>query len=557
MIALSAVVIIASLVPVRTLAQDSAEVVILNPIVGDVVDASERDKYKLFGSIKNFSSAIIIRMPNGKFIARITVKTSTGEEITSMEMPEMIIYYIAEKIEHFDELKNGNYVMGSDRRQIIIGKKKVGRQPNSLVTQSETQFEQQKINKDIRVTVTAGNSKQYTGNILFASDSVLMIWRSNEPYRADKLNELAIQLSPIEIEQILIEKEGHFVTGMGTGLLIGGGIGALIGFASGDDEGGFIAFSAATKALFLGIGLGVPSAIVGGISGAAQGIDDDYLLKGDKEKYMEVLPKLKEIALFFSTFPSELKILQLQKKEEISSIISKPILQDSIPSFERSTAKFHISLSGGEMVSMANNNIIDAFSSSGFGGTQYGGWFGPTSYPIDQSIPFFWNVAAEYNITYQMQIGFSRNKFPQQEIHGKNLEYEYANGTSYSVLLGYVLAPVTPLFTFRSEFAIAAGISYNTLLVDGTLSKYSPASIQNLASFAVHKQVFGLHVRGSYDYYFSEYFSLQCKVEGNFMPSVNVPAVNYINPWNEVKNLHSHSVNFSGIDLSFGVRCHL
>jgi hypothetical protein len=188
-----------------------------------------------------------------------------------------------------------------------------------------------------------------------------------------------------------------------------------------------------------------------------------------------------------------------------------------------------------------------------------GGWFGPTTYPVDYSKYFSWNVAAEYSLTDHVQLGITRSSFPRQEIDGKDFENEYADGTSYSVLCTYVPVPAAPQLASRSEFAIAAGMSYNSLSVGGTVSSiFGSAYIQNPTSFAVDKHVLGLQLRASYDYYFSRYFSLQGKIDGTILPSVNVPAVSYTNPLNgEGKVLLPHSVNFSGFDFSLGVRCHL
>lgn len=56
----------------------------------------------------------------------------------------------------------------------------------------------------------------------------------------------------------------------GTGLLAGFITGAAIGFLSGDDPEGFMAFSAEDKALIFGVGLAVPSAVVGALIGVAR-----------------------------------------------------------------------------------------------------------------------------------------------------------------------------------------------------------------------------------------------------------------------------------------------
>jgi hypothetical protein len=55
--------------------------------------------------------------------------------------------------------------------------------------------------------------------------------------------------------------------GAGVGLVIGGVGGAVIGFASGDDSGGFISFTAEEKALMAGTLMGAAGAVVGTVVG--------------------------------------------------------------------------------------------------------------------------------------------------------------------------------------------------------------------------------------------------------------------------------------------------
>lgn len=184
---------------------------------------------------------------------------------------------------------------------------------------------------------------------------------------------------------------------------------------------------------------------------------------------------------------------------------------------------------------------------------------GTIDYPVDHSSIFSWNVGIDYNLSDYLRLGFALSKIPQQEVHGRDCEYEYAHGTSYSLLVEYVPAPASPLFTSRSEFAIAVGLSYNLLSVNGTLSAlFGSAIIERPVSFAVKENIFGLHLRISYDYYLLRYLSLQLKGEGMLVPSIDVPTVSHTNPYNnEVKILRQHSVNFSNIDFSIGLRFHL
>ncbi len=411
----------------------------------------------------------------------------------------------------------------------------------------------------VQLTITTRGGEQHTGTILYATDSLLVLWQSTDPYNGRNLKSSGKVVLFSEIERIVIKREGRFWSGLGYGALIGGGLGAGIGFALGDDkEEGLIHFTAGTKALILGIVLGVPTTLVGGISGAIQGIDDDFLVSGNAETYKAIVPELKKDAIFSSLLPLELQTFVKQRSEEVSQIFLEQTSQTSTALYDPSPRKFHVSLGGGWMKSRTNNDIIDAFNASGFGGT-VGGWFGPTDYPVDHSSPFTWNLGADYNLTNQFRLGLVRKKISEQEIRGKDFEVEYARATSINFFADYIIFPIDPLLLSRFEFAIGAGVSYNWLSVDGRVSSiFGFAYGENPNVFAVNKEVVGVNLRGSLDYYLSRNFSLQCKLEGGFMPVIDVPSVTHVNPHDStVKTLKGYSVDFSGLDFSIGLRFHL
>jgi hypothetical protein len=67
--------------------------------------------------------------------------------------------------------------------------------------------------------------------------------------------------------------------GLGLCFLIGGGSGAAIGFASGDDWFG----SAEGKVLFIGAGLGIVGGLVGLLTGAHAGLDKTIQIEGKSD----------------------------------------------------------------------------------------------------------------------------------------------------------------------------------------------------------------------------------------------------------------------------------
>jgi hypothetical protein len=98
----------------RARAQDSVQVVILSEKVGQEIDAREREYYHLFSQIEGFHSARIIRTPDGTFEVRFLCAGADGK-ISSriLQYEGATLLNMAEKIDHFEELKSGDYIMGS------------------------------------------------------------------------------------------------------------------------------------------------------------------------------------------------------------------------------------------------------------------------------------------------------------------------------------------------------------------------------------------------------------------------------------------------------------
>ena len=530
------------------LAQENPAPCALCPRVGEEIDRNERRYFGLFPAVNNFVSAkTFIRADSGFEIAIIR-QNPVGTETS-------IVTVDAERAREL-----GSFI---DDFEMVARREKEPRW-DLLLSLARIPIPSHAGNVEAIIT-TKGGEKQ-AGTLLYATDSLLVLWQTSSPYNWRNLNKFGRIFKATSIQNVLFEREGHFGAGLGYGLLIGVGTGALIGLASGDnEEGGFFRFNAGEKALIGGVVLGVPATIIGGIAGALQGIDDDFAVGGDKDKYKAIVPTLREDANF-SYLPSpEIAAFLSQRAEEIPEPSShtfgeNPPSQSAgqihDPSSAPTPCTFHISVDAAWFGTQANNDMIDAFNASGFGGTE-AGWFGSIDYPVDFSSLFAWTIGAEYNITDQYRAGFSQSKIPEQEIHGRNFEVESARATSTRLFIDYVIAPVDPMLASRYEVAIGAGLSYNSLSVDGNLN-----SIFGSDSYTVSKTVVGMNLRGSVDYYVSRNFSLQGKIEARFLPGISIPGQTYVNPTNnsyfgDTKTLARHTINFSGVDFSVGLRFHL
>ncbi len=90
-------------------------------------------------------------------------------------------------------------------------------------------------------------------------------------------------IAAAEISHVVIKKSGRGAwEGFGIGFLVGSVTGALIGFASGDDE--FLEVTAEEKALGYGLLFGGGGGLLGSFVGAKVGSKDKFILHENKEK---------------------------------------------------------------------------------------------------------------------------------------------------------------------------------------------------------------------------------------------------------------------------------
>jgi hypothetical protein len=103
-----------------------------------------------------------------------------------------------------------------------------------------------------------------TGYLYQLQDSSILISHSEFKPIIVKMDLIEIQ----KIDCIRVRKKGKIGKGILYGGLAGFAIGAITGFASGDDPSGFLSFTAEQKGVMLGTFFMIPGAIIGGIIGA-------------------------------------------------------------------------------------------------------------------------------------------------------------------------------------------------------------------------------------------------------------------------------------------------
>jgi len=551
-------------------AQENEQPHILSPRVGHEIDRSEREYFWLFPKISGFHSAQAFLRADSSIALRVSRQWPSVARDTTLILSPQRAEELKNFFDTFELIFNPENLQGWSLINAGLIPFPAGRKP---------------IKEGVKIFVTRRDSNEYSGNLLFASDSLLLLDKSHAPYHWRRSRDSTFAFAPADLQRIFIPHRGNFLSGAGSGLLFGGTVGALIGLASGgdDDENGFFAFSAGTKALMGGIILGVPSALIGGVIGAGQGADDNFVISENGLNYKMFMPKLRKNASFPTLPPPELRNLdKLTDQQETIAITTatpqttiepvhieqpSPLLKLLEPigqaSFKTAISKLHVGIAGGWSISGVKNDLIDAFNASGFGGTESGFFFGPIDYPISGDPNFPWHLDAAYNLSSKFRLGIAYGRVRKEETKGKDGEIQQVRGNSYRIFFEFIHRPVSTLFLTRVETAIGAGLSDLALTIASDLD----ASFDFSPKSKIKDNVIGGYLQGTVDYYVIKSFALQFKIAGRFMPTVSVPAqtqtyqVQYFEGGqvkfrSETKTLKSHTLNFSGVEVALGARLH-
>jgi hypothetical protein len=129
-------------IPKRVLAQDSDKVVIMSSRVGAVIDAAERDRFRLFPQIEGFKQAVVCKTPNNTYYIVIISVTPEGKaKETTVGYRESDLLTLAEQIDHFEDLQKGIYRMGQEPAALRV----VGPQAEAITKPPGQQLETLKV----------------------------------------------------------------------------------------------------------------------------------------------------------------------------------------------------------------------------------------------------------------------------------------------------------------------------------------------------------------------------------------------------------------------------
>lgn len=118
----------------------------------------------------------------------------------------------------------------------------------------------------VRIALEQADTRPMIGRLIAVTRDTLLV-------RTAAADSIAVPLSEVRRLDVSTGRYRPILKGMGLGFLIGAATGALIGAADGDDDAGFIAFSAGEKAALGAVLFGGLGTVAGGLVGAASPTD--------------------------------------------------------------------------------------------------------------------------------------------------------------------------------------------------------------------------------------------------------------------------------------------
>jgi opacity protein-like surface antigen len=403
-----------------------------------------------------------------------------------------------------------------------------------------------------------------------------------------------------KLKSIRIVKKSKLLQGLGSGLLIGGASGALLGFLSGDDSSGWFRMTAEQKALAGGVGLAILGAPIGGIWGAVKGIDESIFLEGKPEEDIsKVLKKLAAKARFSSELP---EILRKDKKDIGEKILPS---QNTIktenkivkkPTSQRFT-RIHLSFIPGYFSSHGVADLKGILESAGFDEDEYhsGGFFSSSSYTVEypdvlqNPVLYIKEIKVEYSISKKIALGFSYSPLGLHRVSGRKImprndyrewiaDESYLTG-KYSGSIYFLTAsfmPTPDAFLKKFSFKIGAGLGYGKINAGFMISLYKiwGEEEENGSFLRIDKTNFsfnslGLILSGGCDYFFSSNWSIGINVDYKYVPcridsfQLAAPYSYYPAPYpsnrvfdSEMVHIPSRRMNLGGVGVGINFSFH-
>ncbi|MCX6566550.1 MAG: hypothetical protein NTW38_09065 [Candidatus Aminicenantes bacterium] len=392
-----------------------------------------------------------------------------------------------------------------------------------------------------KLTLTLKNGSIVEGELLTVMEDRLILFDSNSSTDAN------IWIG--EVARIQVQKKSKFLPGLGLGILIGGATGAVLGLFSGNDETGWIRFTAGQKAFGGALGFGLLAGAVGGIIGAIAGIDESIDLGSLPPPALDqVLTKLKYYARVSGKITPTVKIVPAP----ITAEGSKPAEKEAKSTFSEKSGlesnqtiplgkycRFHLSLGLGYFQSFGISQLENIIRDIGFAGKRTNSSFFESytiEYPSVKQDPILLDLLVEYSLSRKFALGLVYAPLGEHTISGwrtipnKDYRFDYFPETyfvgSYNGRMVFLTAsyfPIPDAFLKKTSLKLTAGFGYGKLEMDyyGSEHEYidqNPGLYSTIDKKNFSKSSAGALLSAELIFLFNPHWSLGINADYKYVP---------------------------------------
>jgi hypothetical protein len=262
---------------------------VISARIGDEIDGEERDYFGLFPGFKGFVSARAYITPIDTVIIVVQWQRPGTNGNSTITLSHKSAAELRRYVEHFESAVQGHVDIQWDYL-------------SDLAKLPKMSFGENRGSK-----VVAGDDREVSGTLLFASKDILLLWRCEERYRWSSLETCSKPIVPGEITQIKVSTGTGFWKGMGGGAAVGFVAGLLVmGKLDEWGEASDIDFSLTDYLVVTGVSGGI-GLLAGALFGGTRGSEDTFEISHDPSTYYRNLNEIKMRTFFREYSPPEFR----------------------------------------------------------------------------------------------------------------------------------------------------------------------------------------------------------------------------------------------------------
>ena len=472
---------------------------------GTTIDREEQIYFGLFPGIADFESAQLEDQSDGSLRIRIDRSGAAEDTVVMLDRSAAV------------QLRR--YLYGIE--SVFAGDITVDWIQLDRIVRPSAPFESHR-----PVAVKAYDGRVYSGQILYAGDSVLILWPVDRRYRWRELDTASYVIPAPRIERIA--RDDEFYYGIGAGIIAGG-------FAS------YVIQSSSESAqpAVTGLALILPAA-VGGYVGSRLGIDED--IDGDLERFRQEHDRLTASAMFYGVPPPEVRRLLDRHRIVPAEFTPPPPISARPIEPEPTPTHFHLGASlGSARTSVAAPYHL--FTSS-------------RPEELEPILPkSLLHIEAAYSLLERIQLGVAYERLKGEDPANDEDDREYMDLAFMQIFADFLILVPTSRLVPNVEAAVGIAAIRSESDVRGHLTSPFINSTRD-TSYAVSGEGFGVGTRLRLAYHPIRYVSIELALEQSQYTSATVPQSQVNTTIGAVRKIEEHRSDISTFNVRGGIRLH-